>query len=494
MNVTCPACSSKYAVPDEKVLGKKVRIRCKRCGESILVDGTTEASAPSASGAARVAATGSATAGARTPVAAPMSPVSANPSTMSAGDPSSAPVSATPGRAVAQRANLKRTMLGGLQPAAGSAPTPVGGSSGAAASGAAARQASVGVAAPPPPTVTPTPAPAVSTAPSQVELEAAIEWTVAFDEERQETRTTAEIVELYRTAQIAPDTFIWREGMDTWSTPLEIPEIRRALDASGQSHRLSAPPGADEVQAPPPSNPPPVARPPSVRPASARPPLRSAPPSAAALPSSAGPNAAGPLAAGPASAEAAQSVAEPSSKLPSQPPPPPEAPAPASLRSARSRPPLSSAVIREKGPTWPFSAAPQAPSSSPTNSEPAPPSQGEAPLEPKPTAFSPFTAELHESLPPADRTGAEPLVPMPQTEEPAVVSSQPPSHNGQPESLHKISLAPARPRSRPWLIVALLLVLVVLGIVAVRLFKQPEAAWKLYERYVTPVEHRVLGK
>jgi predicted Zn finger-like uncharacterized protein len=40
MNVTCTGCPAKYAVPDEKVRGKKVRITCKHCGTNIVVDGS----------------------------------------------------------------------------------------------------------------------------------------------------------------------------------------------------------------------------------------------------------------------------------------------------------------------------------------------------------------------------------------------------------------------------------------------------------------------
>ena len=43
MNVTCTGCPAKYAVPDEKVRGKKVRITCKHCGTNIVVDGTADA-------------------------------------------------------------------------------------------------------------------------------------------------------------------------------------------------------------------------------------------------------------------------------------------------------------------------------------------------------------------------------------------------------------------------------------------------------------------
>src|SRR3954471_1725829 len=48
MNVTCTGCPAKYAVPDEKVRGKKVRITCKHCGTNIVVDGTALGAAQSA--------------------------------------------------------------------------------------------------------------------------------------------------------------------------------------------------------------------------------------------------------------------------------------------------------------------------------------------------------------------------------------------------------------------------------------------------------------
>ncbi|HEX3850674.1 MAG TPA: zinc-ribbon domain-containing protein [Polyangiaceae bacterium] len=38
--MTCTGCPAKYAVPDEKVRGKKVRITCKHCGTNIVVDGS----------------------------------------------------------------------------------------------------------------------------------------------------------------------------------------------------------------------------------------------------------------------------------------------------------------------------------------------------------------------------------------------------------------------------------------------------------------------
>jgi predicted Zn finger-like uncharacterized protein len=38
MKVTCQSCTAKYTIADEKVLGKAVKIRCKKCGATILLD------------------------------------------------------------------------------------------------------------------------------------------------------------------------------------------------------------------------------------------------------------------------------------------------------------------------------------------------------------------------------------------------------------------------------------------------------------------------
>jgi predicted Zn finger-like uncharacterized protein len=43
MKVSCPTCDSQYNIADDKVVGRKVKVRCKSCGGQILVDGTTPA-------------------------------------------------------------------------------------------------------------------------------------------------------------------------------------------------------------------------------------------------------------------------------------------------------------------------------------------------------------------------------------------------------------------------------------------------------------------
>ncbi len=51
MKITCQACAAKYTIADEKVLGKVVKIRCKKCGATIVVNGNDPAAASSGAGA-----------------------------------------------------------------------------------------------------------------------------------------------------------------------------------------------------------------------------------------------------------------------------------------------------------------------------------------------------------------------------------------------------------------------------------------------------------
>src|SRR5688572_23177413 len=43
MKVSCQACGAKYTISDDKVRGRKVKIRCKSCGTPIVVDGANPA-------------------------------------------------------------------------------------------------------------------------------------------------------------------------------------------------------------------------------------------------------------------------------------------------------------------------------------------------------------------------------------------------------------------------------------------------------------------
>jgi predicted Zn finger-like uncharacterized protein len=39
MKVVCDTCQAKYQIPDERIAGRKLKIRCRKCGESILIHG-----------------------------------------------------------------------------------------------------------------------------------------------------------------------------------------------------------------------------------------------------------------------------------------------------------------------------------------------------------------------------------------------------------------------------------------------------------------------
>ena len=57
MKITCQSCQAKYTIADEKVLGKIVKIRCKKCSSTIVVNGSDPSGAP-AYGASETAGQG----------------------------------------------------------------------------------------------------------------------------------------------------------------------------------------------------------------------------------------------------------------------------------------------------------------------------------------------------------------------------------------------------------------------------------------------------
>jgi predicted Zn finger-like uncharacterized protein len=90
MNVSCTSCSAKYAIPDEKVRGKKVKITCKHCSTGIIVDGTKLG-----------AASGASIPVAETPIAAPSAPAPTVTAPMPAATAKPASTAAAPAPVVA---------------------------------------------------------------------------------------------------------------------------------------------------------------------------------------------------------------------------------------------------------------------------------------------------------------------------------------------------------------------------------------------------------
>src|SRR5215831_10708743 len=42
MKIQCQSCQAKYTIADEKVLGKVVKIRCKKCSSTIVINGNEQ--------------------------------------------------------------------------------------------------------------------------------------------------------------------------------------------------------------------------------------------------------------------------------------------------------------------------------------------------------------------------------------------------------------------------------------------------------------------
>lgn len=222
MNISCPSCPAKYGVPDEKVKGRKVRITCKKCGAAIIVDGTQGEGAS-----------------AEPPKVAPVG---------SEGDPRT------------------RTILGGLEAPADSAPgAPRGGPPPAAPVPAAA--------VPKPAAALPRPAGAVASAAAarpggiglpKVGAKAKVEekppvapepkpsppWTVAVTDDDHRDMTTAQVVEAYAAHTIDAETYVWRDGMEDWLPPFDIPEIAAALAARNLVPRTNDAPPDEETARP----------------------------------------------------------------------------------------------------------------------------------------------------------------------------------------------------------------------------------------------------
>jgi len=188
MNVTCTQCPAKYAVPDEKVRGKKVRITCKHCGTALVIDGTALGDAASAS---------------------------AEPAPTAAAPKPAAPVETAP---VAAKPAAAKPVAAMAEPA----PKAVESKAPAVAEPKAA---------------TPAAAPVVAKAAA---APAEATYLVGFSDERQEPRTISQIVDAYSKREIDDETLIWKDGMADWLAPFDVPEVAAAMKARGVMHVSSA--------------------------------------------------------------------------------------------------------------------------------------------------------------------------------------------------------------------------------------------------------------
>jgi predicted Zn finger-like uncharacterized protein len=203
MKVQCGQCPAKYAVSDERIQDKKVRIHCKRCGASIVVDGKVDPPLVTSTPARRSVRPAS------SPPPEPLPPVAER-------EPDSRP-SPRP---------VAHTIMGGLEapaaerlqrPRSTPPPRPQRGPSGPTPDPPRAGMPAThrGLTDPPP---------------------GADEnrWRVALTKQDLRWMTTEEIVEAYKAGAVKLETFVFRTGMPTWVTLLEVPEIAEALSGAGE--------------------------------------------------------------------------------------------------------------------------------------------------------------------------------------------------------------------------------------------------------------------
>jgi predicted Zn finger-like uncharacterized protein len=187
MKFLCGNCKAKYQIADEKVSGKTLRMKCRRCGHDILIDGHNMPAS---------------------------SPPAASASTRRSG-PASAPV---PTRAGSGAEALPPRTL----PAALPRPAPVR-SKPPSALGSEFRRH---IAAPP-----------------EVPQRAPYDlWHVAIKDVPVGPMTRAELSRKIEAGAVSAESLCWREGMDDWRPLGDLPELSQLLRRGLESSRSGRPP------------------------------------------------------------------------------------------------------------------------------------------------------------------------------------------------------------------------------------------------------------
>ncbi len=199
MKFVCDRCQTRYSIADEKVRQKILRIRCKTCGNVIVVQGDRG----SASGAALGAGASESFESARTSVSSGPKPVPSSPKA----SPSSGPKSTPAG------ARTAGPTAGSKVGAAGPPPIPTAGAGG------------------------PDP------------LGGRVQWYVAIAGIRSGPFSRVEAAKRILAAGPGETAHVWKEGMPAWKTSEEVSVIAREL--SLLRPRRPPPPAPKPVKAPP---------------------------------------------------------------------------------------------------------------------------------------------------------------------------------------------------------------------------------------------------
>jgi predicted Zn finger-like uncharacterized protein len=191
MKVSCPACDSKYTIADEKVAGRKVKVRCKSCGGQILINGTIPPPAPDPSAPADDDATRVFTGTERKAFDATHAADTAGAATQTAKVPSEA----------------------SSKEAAKSAPT--------------------------------------QSEPEQSMplQDDGIIWSVNVSDDDERSLKTHEVVAGYLSGEFAGEVYVWHDGMGDWAAIPDVPTLASAIEAA-KTQASKAPPQAKQKALP----------------------------------------------------------------------------------------------------------------------------------------------------------------------------------------------------------------------------------------------------
>ena len=239
MKFVCDRCQTRYSIADEKVRQKILRIRCKTCGNVIVVQGESATASGGEAGAHGAKAPehfeSANTDASSSPKTVPPSASKSVPSSHPKAAPSSAPKAAPAGVPKPGSANALKAPLSSSLKAATAAPK-------------------AGPAGPPPPP----PAAVVEHDP----LGGRVEWYLAIGGVRSGPFSRAGAAQKILSAASGTTVHVWKEGMPGWKPSDEVSVIARELS----------------ILRPPPPPPPPPER------AKTPMPMSSSPPKVAAMP------------------------------------------------------------------------------------------------------------------------------------------------------------------------------------------------------------------
>ncbi len=208
MKFLCDQCKAKYQIADEKVQGKTLRMKCRKCGHVIEI--RAAADAPASGETMQVSALGEDAAAQIANSIAPPKPVAPTPR------PGSAP---RPGAGAPRPAAGSRPGAAPRPPTATAAKNPPSGALASAFSKQVSNEA-------PPASRTPT-GPDVP----------AEDWYVAIDEVPVGPIRLTELRAKYAEGAVRDESLVWREGYEEWRPLRTLPELHQVVkeEVSGAS-------------------------------------------------------------------------------------------------------------------------------------------------------------------------------------------------------------------------------------------------------------------